>query len=165
MSVILVIGNGFPDVATRAFLKKLQIATELDVLAIVDPDPFGIKILFTYAFGSVNMSFDNLGLAVPSIQWVRITPPELVAEGVSDSCISQLTPDDIQLLEFLKKQKHLMYLIPDSWRKDIVEMMNYGVKTSLESLWSIGLRYAGDIFIPRKLSEEGICYYCYSKIS
>lgn len=42
---IIITGKGQPDVATRMFLRKLKTTLNIPVLAFVDADPHGLKIL------------------------------------------------------------------------------------------------------------------------
>lgn len=42
---IILTAKGQPDVATRLFLRKLRSALNIPVLALVDSDPYGLKIL------------------------------------------------------------------------------------------------------------------------
>jgi DNA topoisomerase VI subunit A len=42
---IILTAKGQPDVATRLFLRKLRLQLKLPVLALVDSDPYGLKIL------------------------------------------------------------------------------------------------------------------------
>lgn len=42
---IILTAKGQPDVATRLFLRKLRAALRIPVLALVDSDPYGLKIL------------------------------------------------------------------------------------------------------------------------
>ena len=45
---IIVTAKGQPDVATRLFLRKLKLTLRIPVLALVDSDPYGLKILSVY---------------------------------------------------------------------------------------------------------------------
>lgn len=45
---IIVTAKGQPDVATRLFLRKLKQTLKIPVLALVDSDPYGLKILSVY---------------------------------------------------------------------------------------------------------------------
>ncbi|KAK6779645.1 hypothetical protein RDI58_021829 [Solanum bulbocastanum] len=45
---IIMTANGQPDVATRLFLRKMKMELNLPVLALVDSDPYGLKILSVY---------------------------------------------------------------------------------------------------------------------
>lgn len=44
---IILTAKGQPDVATRLFLRKLRSTLNIPVLALVDSDPYGLKILST----------------------------------------------------------------------------------------------------------------------
>ena len=48
---IIITAKGQPDVATRLFLKKLKSTLKIPVLALVDSDPYGLKILSVYMKG------------------------------------------------------------------------------------------------------------------
>ena len=48
---IILTAKGQPDVATRLFLKKLKQTLKIPVLALVDSDPYGLKILSVYMKG------------------------------------------------------------------------------------------------------------------
>ena len=41
---IVITGKGQPDVATRLFLHKIRAQLKLPVLALVDSDPYGLKV-------------------------------------------------------------------------------------------------------------------------
>eukprot|EP00882_Tetradesmus_deserticola_P019761 GHRQ01021298.1.p5 GENE.GHRQ01021298.1~~GHRQ01021298.1.p5 ORF type:complete len:126 (+),score=39.81 GHRQ01021298.1:490-867(+) len=56
---IIITAKGQPDVATRLFLRKLKLTLKIPVLALVDSDPYGLKILSVYMKGSMNMSYDS----------------------------------------------------------------------------------------------------------
>ena len=41
---IVITGKGQPDVATRLFLHKIRAQLKIPVLALVDSDPYGLKV-------------------------------------------------------------------------------------------------------------------------
>ncbi|GKB41795.1 DNA topoisomerase 6 subunit A [Tanacetum coccineum] len=53
---IIVTAKGQPDVVTMLFLRKMKMELKLSVLALVDSDPYGLKILSVYGCGLKNMS-------------------------------------------------------------------------------------------------------------
>lgn len=46
-------GKGYPDVCTRQLLCRLCSELRLTALALVDADPHGFEIFFTYKYGSL----------------------------------------------------------------------------------------------------------------
>lgn len=72
---IVITGKGQPDVATRLFLRKLRDElNHIPVLALVDSDPYGLKILSVYMSGSKQMSYDSNHLTTSDIQWLGVSP-------------------------------------------------------------------------------------------
>jgi DNA topoisomerase VI subunit A len=56
--------------ARRLFLRKLKLTLKIPVLALVDSDPYGLKILSVYMKGSMNMSYDSSNLTTPGAHWI-----------------------------------------------------------------------------------------------
>ncbi|RVW39677.1 DNA topoisomerase 6 subunit A [Vitis vinifera] len=112
---IIVTAKGQPDVATRLFLRKMKTELKLPVLALVDSDPYGLKILSVYGCGSKNMSYDSANLTTPDIKWLGIRPSDLDKYSIPEQCRLPMTEQDIKtgkdLLEedFVKKN-------PGGWR-------------------------------------------------
>ena len=59
------------------FLRKLKLTLKIPVLALVDSDPYGLKILSVYMKGSMNMSYDSSNLTTPDIKWLGVRPSDL----------------------------------------------------------------------------------------
>ena len=66
------VGKGQPDVATRLFLRKVRDVLQIPVLALVDSDPYGLKILSVYCSGSKQMSYDSNHLTTTDIKWLGV---------------------------------------------------------------------------------------------
>lgn len=65
------------------FLRKLKLTLKIPVLALVDSDPYGLKILSVYMKGSMNMSYDSSNLTTPDIKWLGVRPSDL------DRCVGR----------------------------------------------------------------------------
>lgn len=70
---IVITGKGQPDVATRLFLRKVRDELRIPVLALVDSDPYGLKILSVYCSGSKQMSYDSNHLTTADIKWLGVS--------------------------------------------------------------------------------------------
>jgi meiotic recombination protein SPO11 len=81
---IVITGKGQPDVATRLFLRKVRDELKIPVLALVDSDPYGLKILSVYCSGSKQMSYDSNHLTTADIKWLG------VREIVRCACLRRL---------------------------------------------------------------------------
>ena len=74
---IVITAKGQPDVASRMFLSRITYELQIPVLALVDSDPYGLKILSVYMSGSKNMSYDSASLTTPDIKWLGLRPSDL----------------------------------------------------------------------------------------
>lgn len=74
---IVITAKGQPDVASRMFLSRITSELQIPVLALVDADPYGLKILSVYMSGSKNMSYDSASLTTPDIKWLGLRPSDL----------------------------------------------------------------------------------------
>lgn len=139
---IIITAKGQPDVATRLFLRKMKLELNLPVLALVDSDPYGLKILSVYGCGSKNMSYDSANLTTPDIKWLGIRPTDLDKYKIPDQCRLPMTDQDIKtgkdLLEedFVKKNP--------GWVHELELMVKTKQKAEIQALSSFGFQYLSE---------------------
>ncbi|GFH08807.1 DNA topoisomerase 6 subunit A, partial [Haematococcus lacustris] len=93
---IIITAKGQPDVATRLFLRRLRDTLNIPVLALMDADPYGLKILSVYMKGSHNMSYDSANLTTPDIKWLGVRPSDLDRFNIPEQCRLPMTDEDIK---------------------------------------------------------------------
>jgi hypothetical protein len=69
---------------------------KIPVLALVDSDPYGLKILSVYMKGSMNMSYDSSNLTTPDIKWLGVRPSDLDRFNIPEQCRLPMTEEDIK---------------------------------------------------------------------
>lgn len=149
---IIVTAKGQPDVATRLFLKRMKTELKLPVLALVDSDPYGLKILSVYMCGSKNMSYDSSNLTTPDIKWLGVRPSDLDKYQVPEQCRLAMTDQDVKagkdLLEeeFVKKN--------EGWVKELETMVRTRQKAEIQALSSFGFQYLTEVYLPLKLQQK-----------
>ncbi|GLJ48885.1 hypothetical protein SUGI_1031080 [Cryptomeria japonica] len=149
---VIVTAKGQPDVATRLFLKKMKTELKLPVLALVDSDPYGLKILSVYMCGSKNMSYDSSNLTTPDIKWLGIRPSDLDKYHIPDQCRLPMTEQDIKtgkdLLEeeFVKKNP--------GWVDELNIMVKTKQKAEIQALSSFGFQYLSEVYLPLKIQQR-----------
>ncbi|XP_074316217.1 DNA topoisomerase 6 subunit A [Silene latifolia] len=149
---IIITAKGQPDVATRLFLRKIKLELKLPVLALVDSDPYGLKILSVYGCGSKNMSYDSANLTTPDIKWLGIRPSDLDKYKIPEQCRLPMTEQDIKtgkdLLEedFVKKNP--------GWVQELELMVKSKQKAEIQALSSFGFQYLSDVYLPLKLQQR-----------
>ncbi|GMY14672.1 DNA topoisomerase 6 subunit A [Fagus crenata] len=149
---IIVTAKGQPDVATRLFLRKMKMELKLPVLALVDSDPYGLKILSVYGCGSKNMSYDSANLTTPDIKWLGIRPSDLDKYKIPEQCRLPMTEQDIKtgkdLLEedFVKKNP--------AWVEELTLMVKTKQKAEIQALSTFGFQYLSEVYLPLKLQQK-----------
>ena len=148
---IIITGKGQPDVATRLFLRKIRDQLQIPVLALVDSDPYGLKILSVYCSGSKAMSYDSSNLTTSDIKWLGVRPSDLDKYNLPAQCRLPLTDHDRKQGEELLKEEFIQK--NPAWVKELNIMLASGEKAEIQALSSFGFQYITETFLPRKLLE------------
>ncbi|KAF5184358.1 Dna topoisomerase 6 subunit a [Thalictrum thalictroides] len=149
---IIITAKGQPDVATRLFLRKMKLELKLPVLALVDSDPYGLKILSVYGCGSKNMSYDSGNLTTPDIKWLGVRPSDLDKYKIPEQCRLPMTEQDIKtgkdMLEedFVKKNP--------GWVEELSLMVRTKQKAEIQALSTFGFQYLSEVYLPLKLQQQ-----------
>lgn len=148
---IVITGKGQPDVATRLFLRKVRDQLKIPVLALVDSDPYGLKILSVYCSGSKQMSYDSNHLTTTDIKWLGVRPTDLNKYALPEQCRLPMTEHDKKMGEELLKEPFIQK--NPEWMKELQFMLKTGEKAEIQALSSFGFQYITEQFLPRKLLE------------
>ena len=148
---IIITAKGQPDVATRLFLKKLKQTLKIPVLALVDSDPYGLKILAVYMKGSMNMSYDSSNLTTPDIKWLGVRPSDLDRFNIPEQCRLPMTEEDIKTGRKLLEEDFVK--ANPLWVKELEIMVSSRVKAEIQALSSFGFQYLSQQYLPLKLQE------------
>ncbi|EEH59184.1 type II DNA topoisomerase VI subunit A 1 [Micromonas pusilla CCMP1545] len=125
---VLVTAKGFPDLATRAFLKKF--ASEfprVPMLALVDWNPSGLLILRTYRAGSSGGALEASRYAL-DVKWLGVRRADL--ERVDARARQPLTE-----LDKAKIKNMLAAETGASQASELRAMLESGMKAEIESLY------------------------------
>ncbi|KAL7519876.1 hypothetical protein ACHAWX_006101 [Stephanocyclus meneghinianus] len=148
---IVITAKGQPDVATRMFLSRITSELQIPVLALVDSDPYGLKILSVYMSGSKNMSYDSASLTTPDIKWLGLRPSDLNKYDLPDQCRLDMTENDIKTGKELLQEAFIMK--NPKWMKELQFMVKTRQKAEIQALSSFGFQYITEEYLPRKLKE------------
>lgn len=146
---ILITGKGFPDIATRMFLKKIEKELELPVLSLVDSDAYGTHIQLIYAVGSKSMSYQTPFLTVPEIKWLGVRPSDLDEYNIPRSVRLPMDESDIKRAKNLLDEKFIQER--PEYKKELKLMLDREEKAEIQALASKGFRYLSEEYLPTKL--------------
>ncbi|XP_012071023.1 meiotic recombination protein SPO11-1 isoform X1 [Jatropha curcas] len=147
---VIITGRGYPDIPTRRFLRLLLEKLCLPVYCLVDCDPYGVDILTTYRFGSLQMAYDVKFLRVPEIRWLGAFPSDSEAYSLPQHCLLPLTAEDKRRTESMLLRCYLQREVPQ-WRLQLEKMLQRGVKFEIEALSVHSLSFLSEQYIPSKI--------------
>ncbi|KAF5830222.1 Spo11/DNA topoisomerase VI subunit A [Dunaliella salina] len=152
---IIITAKGQPDVATRLFLRKLRSHLKIPVLALVDSDPYGLKILSVYMKGSMNMSYDSSNLTTPDIKWLGVRPSDLDRFNIPDQCRLPMTDEDVRTGKKMLEEEWIQS--NPEWVPELELMIRKKEKAEIQALSSFGFQYLTEEYLPRKLAAGDWC--------
>jgi len=134
---IILTGRGYPDLATRALLKKLAagLGPEVPLLALVDCDPDGVSIFLTYRTGGLHHKRSHEDLAVGNhLRWAGLHCRQLIGGGGQGlGRTLPLTLRDRKLLLSLLRSPDTAGIA--GLRQELQLMMLLGMKAEIEALF------------------------------
>mmetsp|Transcript_49404 Transcript_49404/g.96591 ORF Transcript_49404/g.96591 Transcript_49404/m.96591 type:complete len:279 (-) Transcript_49404:123-959(-) len=148
---IVITAKGQPDVATRMFLRRIKHELKIPVLALVDSDPYGLKILSVYMTGSKNMSYDSASLTTPDIKWLGLRPSDLDRYDLPEQCRLDMTEHDIKTGKELLNEEFVQN--NPAWMKELQIMVKTKKKAEIQALSSFGFQFITEVYLPRKIRE------------
>lgn len=141
----MVKGKGYPDVATRAFLRSVSIPSQFNnfrtipVFAVVDYDPDGLGILATYKHGSFSLRHENADLKIPGIYWLGMKSFSHVrfssAKGHQYQVLLRLSARDRhRAMCMLHRPLLSEHGEEKEWRRELQVMLMLNIKNEIEIL-------------------------------
>ena len=121
------------------------------MLALVDSDPYGLKILSVYCSGSKQMSYDSGHLTTSDIKWLGVRPSDLDKYNLPAQCRLPMTDSDKKMGEELLNEPFIQK--NPKWMEELQLMLKTGEKAEIQALSSFGFQYITEQFLPRKLRE------------
>ncbi|KAL4915604.1 Spo11/DNA topoisomerase VI subunit A [Aspergillus aurantiobrunneus] len=143
---ILITGKGYPDLGTRAFIRRILESVPPPrnsrtpyFYALVDGDPDGMAIMSTYKYGSMAHTRENWKLNIPCLRWLGLRTSAVI-EGLgsdSDETLLSLTGRDRKkIVSMLSRGPVWATDGPEpEWRVELQRMLMLNVKAEIEILY------------------------------
>ncbi|XP_031495683.1 meiotic recombination protein SPO11-2 [Nymphaea colorata] len=143
---IMITAKGYPDVATRFLLHRLsKIFPDLPILALVDWNPAGLAILYTYKFGSISMGLEAYRYAC-NVKWLGLRCKDL--QLLPPDSMIMMKPRDLQIAKSLM----LSNTLPESYAEELRFMVECGLRAEIEALYFHGYGFL-TTYIVRKIVQ------------
>ena len=99
------------------------------MLALVDSDPYGLKILSVYMSGSKQMSYDSASLTTSNIKWLGVLPSDLDKYNIPAACRIKMTDKDIETGKALLKEEFITQ--NEDWTAELKLMLRTKEKAEI----------------------------------
>uniref|UniRef100_A0A0B6Z9I8 Topoisomerase 6 subunit A/Spo11 TOPRIM domain-containing protein n=1 Tax=Arion vulgaris TaxID=1028688 RepID=A0A0B6Z9I8_9EUPU len=103
-----------------------------------------------YKYGSKRQAFDNIHLAVPTIEWIGILPEDIERLHIPESALSPMSKKDLQKCESLKTRPYFRH--DESLLAEIDLLIEMKKKAEIQCLDAISSNYLCDVYLPSRLS-------------
>ncbi|KAF3782396.1 Meiotic recombination protein [Nymphaea thermarum] len=173
---IMITAKGYPDVATRFLLHRLsKIFPDLPILALVDWNPAGLAILYTYKFGSISMGLEAYRYAC-NVKWLglrckdlQLLPPDSMTmmkqrdlQIAKSLMLSNTLPvkyiNQLEKFQFTKYfGRHIVSNVlelnmQESYAEELRFMVECGLRAEIEALYFHGYGFL-TTYIVRKIVQ------------
>ncbi|XP_049822559.1 meiotic recombination protein SPO11 [Aethina tumida] len=145
---VLITGKGYPNYNTQLFLKKLYTVMSVPVFILVDPDPYGIHIMFTYRFGCRTSAHISEYLTITNAKWLGVFPSEISKMSMS---AEELNKKDKNLIQDLLKYPHLSEY--PKMREELQILLDHNYKAEIEGFVN-NFNYFSRIYLLEKFIEK-----------
>ncbi|KAH1345467.1 hypothetical protein KXV70_005437 [Aspergillus fumigatus] len=140
-------GKGYPDLSTRAFVRRLLDETRHlpaeespRFYALVDSDPDGMAIMSTYKYGSMAHAHDNEKLNVSKLCWLGLRTSDVIggADSFGDEAFIRLSlRDRKKAVAMLSNNPVWAEDGPEQeWRAELQQMLMLNLKAEIEILYN-----------------------------
>lgn len=119
---------------------------KLPIFGLIDGDAYGIDILLTYKYGSLNSAYQNYQLIVPAIKWLGINSNDILEFNLKGTVFNEN-----ELNKFNHLQNRPDVLNDQSLMEEIYNLKQIGFKVELESLLDYSNQFLLDCYLPYKI--------------
>ena len=150
---ILVSMSGVPTRACRRFIRRVADDLKMPVLAFTDGDPYGYcNIYRTLKVGSGQAAHINRYFCVPSVQYLGVTPQDIIDYKLEDTTHPLEDVDIKRAKDALKNDPFIQH--HKEWQKALNQMLKMGVRIEQQAFAKYGLNFVLDTYLPEKLRKK-----------
>lgn len=149
---ILISMSGVPTRACRRFIRRLADDQKIPVLAFTDGDPYGYcNIYRTLKVGSGQAAHINRFFCVPQVQYLGVTPQDIVDYGLEDATHPLEEADIKRAKDALKNDPFIKH--HKEWQQALEQMLKMGVRIEQQAFAKHGLNYVLEKYLPEKIRK------------
>ena len=136
---ILITSQGSPNYATRRFLKMLVSELKIPVFGLADSDPYGLNILMTHAYGSVQSAHETSRMAINNFYWLGVLPKDIEEYAIEEDCRIPMNKEDIRRAEYMLNEPPILKHV--ELKEQLELALKSKIKVEIQALASHGFEF------------------------
>jgi DNA topoisomerase-6 subunit A len=148
---ILMTSEGQAARGARRLLQRMSTELKLPIYALVDNDPWGLYIYSVLKQGSINLAYESMRMAVPTVRFLGMSSFDYKKFNLSSAVQIKLSKEDVNRAEQMKAYP---WFADKKWQKEINELLRNGFKMEVDGFLTKSISFITEEYIPKKLRDK-----------
>lgn len=148
---ILLSSGGQAARGVRRLLQRMSTELNLPIYVLVDNDPWGLYIYSVLKQGSINLAYESMRMAVPSVRFLGMSAFDYKKFDLKPNATIKLSKEDIARAEQMKAYP---WFKDNKWQREIQGLLSNGFKMEVDALLTKYVSFITDEYIPKKLRDK-----------
>ncbi|APR99980.1 DNA topoisomerase IV subunit A [Pajaroellobacter abortibovis] len=148
---ILMTSEGQAARGARRLLQRMDQELKLPIYVLVDNDPWGLYIYSVLKQGSINLAYESMRMAVPSIRFLGMSAFDYEKFNLTPAATIKLTKEDIARAQQIKAYP---WFRDKKWQEEIDALLRHQFKMEVDALLTKSISFVTEEYIPKKLRDK-----------
>lgn len=148
---ILMTTEGQAARGARRLLQRMHTELKLPIYVLVDNDPWGLYIYSVLKQGSINLAYESMRMAVPSVRFLGMSSFDYKKFGLKPNATIKLSKEDLARAEQMKAYP---WFKDKKWQREIQAIVDNGFKMEVDALLTKSISFITEEYIPKKLRDR-----------
>lgn len=147
---ILMTSEGQAARGARRLLQRMDRELKLPIYVLVDNDPWGLYIYSVIKQGSINLAYESMRMAVPSVRFLGMSSFDYKKFGLTPAVRIGLSKEDIARAQQMKAYP---WFKDKRWQREIQATLDSGFKMEVDGFLTKSVSFITQEYIPKKLRD------------
>jgi DNA topoisomerase-6 subunit A len=148
---VLMTTEGQAARGARRLLQRMSTELKLPIYVLVDNDPWGLYIYSVLKQGSINLAYESMRMAVPSVRFLGMSAFDYKKFSLTPPATIKLNKEDLARADQMKEYP---WFSDKKWQREIEEIKRNGFKMEVDALLTKSISFITEEYIPKKLRDK-----------
>ncbi|MGA7124335.1 MAG: DNA topoisomerase IV subunit A [Polyangiaceae bacterium] len=148
---ILMTSLGQATRGARRLLQRMAHELKIPVYVLVDNDPWGLYIYSVLKQGSINLAYESIRMALPSVRFLGMSAFDYEKFGLTPAVKINLKKEDIARAEQMKAYPWFKH---PKWQAEIEALLENGFKMEVDGFLTKSISFITEEYLPKKLKDR-----------